>query len=143
MGLSVGQRAPVYQRGPSVGQISPRRSTNIFLVRVTLHRLTLECLRLVIRPSVGQMGPPSIRMDPLSVRGGPTSIRGVLFDQISPPSVKNIFLVRGAHRRLTEAFCRSLAPERQFDNVVCSHGRRASQKAHLWVFLLARGTFHQ
>ena len=38
---------------------------------------------------------------------GPLSIRGASVGQISPPSVKNIFLVRWAFLRLTEVFLRS------------------------------------
>ena len=91
-----------------------RRSKNIFLVRGALHRLTPEGPPSVIGPSVGQRRPSVYQRGLLSVKGGPTSIRGFICrsealcrSEGALRRSNNIFLVRGALRRLTEVVRRS------------------------------------
>ena len=112
-GPSVGQRAPVYQRAlvyqrarlsegavcrsdqPSVGEkyFPGQRGPPSFDTRVLSvgHRTICRS----DWPSVYQNGPSVGQRGPYVYQRGPS------FGQSSPPSVKNIFLVRGALRRLT------------------------------------------
>ena len=96
------QRGPVYQRRPSLGQISPlsvekyfpgQRGAPSFNTRVPSvgHRTTCRS----DGPSVYQNGPSFGHRGPYVYQRGPS------FGQSSPPSVKKIFFVRGALRRLT------------------------------------------
>ena len=77
----------------------------MFLIRGALHRLTLEGLAPAIGPSF-RGGPPSIRGALRRSEGALRLSEGPSVGQISPPSVKNIFLARGTLRRLTEVFHR-------------------------------------
>ena len=114
IGPTVSQRGPssirgasVYQSGPLSVRLAVSQSKNIFLVRGTLCCLTLEGPPSVIGPSLGQMGAPPSEEPSVGQRGPSVYQRGPSVYQRGPLSVKNILLVRGALRRLTEVVLRS------------------------------------
>ena len=101
-GGSVGQRGPsvcqrgaicrsegpsVYQ-GSSIGQISLRRSKNVFLVRGAIRRLTLEGLSLAIGLSVGQRVLHLSEGALCQSKGALRLPDGPSVGKTSPPSVK-------------------------------------------------------